>query len=239
MARVSKDKVLQRPDEIIDACETLYKTKRFSDVSLKDISEMTSLSRPSIYNYFKTKEEIFLSLLTREYKEWIEELRAAIQPSLTYISSLNAEATRTSLTHSVQKIDHECLLDEAVQSFARIVAKSLASHELLLRIQCTNLYEIEENSRIEFLVEFKHVFKEAIMTVDEGLAAYFPHISEQARGDFSYAFFPFIYGVYPYVYPSAKQKLAMDEAAIQYKAITIEQIIYACVEPLLRGLVSK
>ncbi len=34
----------------------------------------TSLSRPSIYNYFETKEEIFLAILQKEYWSWVEAL---------------------------------------------------------------------------------------------------------------------------------------------------------------------
>lgn len=210
MARSSKEMVLQRPEEIMDACEELYKTKSFNEVNLKDIGEITSISRSSIYNYFKTKEEIFLSLLTREYKAWLVRLQQI---------------------HSQEQL--------SVAAYVTDLAQSLAEHELLLRIQCTNLYEIEEHSRLEFLVEFKVAFKEAMISIDEGLAKFFPQLSEAKRADFSYGFFPFIYGVYPYVHPSAKQRLAMDEVAIPYRTITVEQIIFATVYPFLVGLLEE
>ncbi|SUP41755.1 TetR/AcrR family transcriptional regulator [Veillonella criceti] len=209
MARSSNKIVSQRPEEIMDACEILYRTKSFNEVNLKDIGEITSISRSSIYNYFKTKEEIFLSLLTREYKVWVVELREINeQPSLL------------------------------ADTYVKKLAKSLSNHELLLRIQCTNLYEIEEHSRLEFLVAFKDVFKEAMICIDAGLAKFFPELTDEKRADFGYAFFPFIYGVYPYVNPSTKQKLAMDTANIHYRTISVEQIIYASIYPLLVGLLK-
>ena len=41
----------------------------FKEITLKEIGNATSFTRTSIYNYFQTKEEIFLALLQREYRE--------------------------------------------------------------------------------------------------------------------------------------------------------------------------
>ena len=59
-----------RTREIVDACERLYAATGFHAVSLRDIARETSMSRPSVYNYFRTKEEIFLALFAREYDRW-------------------------------------------------------------------------------------------------------------------------------------------------------------------------
>ena len=42
------------------------------------IAQITSFSRPAIYNYFETKEEIFLALFQREYDRWNEDLTAIL-----------------------------------------------------------------------------------------------------------------------------------------------------------------
>ena len=63
-----------RREEIINACEELYKTRSFKEITLKDIGNAVPFSRPTIYNYFQTKEEIFLALFEREYERWNEEL---------------------------------------------------------------------------------------------------------------------------------------------------------------------
>ena len=66
-------------DEIIEACSRIYQVKGFNEVTIKAIAELTSFSRPSIYNYFETKEEIFLDLLTRECERWADKLEALPQ----------------------------------------------------------------------------------------------------------------------------------------------------------------
>ena len=45
-----------RREEIINACERLYETVGFKDITLKDIGEETRFTRTSVYNYFNTKE---------------------------------------------------------------------------------------------------------------------------------------------------------------------------------------
>lgn len=65
-----------RKEEIINACETLYKTMSFKEITMREIANATSFTRTAIYNYFQTKEEIFLSLLAREYERWADELDA-------------------------------------------------------------------------------------------------------------------------------------------------------------------
>ena len=65
-----------RREEIIDACAALYKTMSLREITIKLIGVRTSFTRTSIYNYFETKEEIFLALLQREYAAWTDDLNA-------------------------------------------------------------------------------------------------------------------------------------------------------------------
>ena len=73
MPKGSPELTAARKEEIISACEQLYKTMSFKDITLKEIGNVTSFTRTSIYNYFQTKEEIFLALYTREYDRWNED----------------------------------------------------------------------------------------------------------------------------------------------------------------------
>ena len=70
MPKGSKELTVSRKEEIITACEELYKAMSFKEITIKEIGNATSFTRTSIYNYFQTKEEIFLALLQREYKRW-------------------------------------------------------------------------------------------------------------------------------------------------------------------------
>ena len=62
MPKGSPELTSARKEEIISACRKLYETMSFKDITLKEIGQQTSFTRTSIYNYFETKEEIFLAL---------------------------------------------------------------------------------------------------------------------------------------------------------------------------------
>lgn len=197
MAVELKETIDRRREEIMDACEKLYETMGFHSITIKNISTQTSFSRPSIYNYFQTKEEIFLGLLTREYMKWNDALRSIILRNT----------------------------DMDKDSLARAIAKSMEERKTLLKISAMNLYEIEENSRDELLVEYKSVFKETVALFDECLKKHL-RITDQKSGQIRYAFFPYMYGIYPYSYPTKKQISAMDEVKLSHVDVTIYEMTY-------------
>ena len=151
MPKGSPELTAARRDEIINACEKLYKTMSFKDITLKDISVETSFSRPSIYNYFRTKEEIFLALMQREYELWAAELNALVS-------------------------DNEKMTAE---NFAAALAHSLERREQLLKLLAMNHYDMEEYSRCERLTEFKIAYGASLDAVRACLDKFFPDIDRE------------------------------------------------------------
>ena len=208
MAKVAREIVEKRPAEIIEACRKLYKVKSFKEISLKDISRETSLSRPSIYNYFQTKEEIFLAVLEDEYRLW--------NISLENILKNNEEL--------------------GVVEFSAKFSNTLKERTGLLKILSMNLYEIEENSRTERLVEFKKHYGRTIDIIDAALEKFFPDMTTEDRTDFIYEFYPFLYGLYPYVYPTKKQMDAMKMAGMVPRKMEIRKATEIFVIHILNGI---
>lgn len=194
-----------RKEEIIAACELLYQTKGFKDITIQDIAKETSFTRTSIYNYFETKEEIFMALLQKEYERWVEELNDAAQ-------------------------NHESMERDEI---AKTLAVSLENRQLLLKLMSMNHYDMEKNSRLERLVEFKVAYGNSIKAVDRLLKKFCTDMSDQERQDFIYSFFPFVYGIYPYTGVTEKQREAMEKADVGYVYLSIYQIAYTCAKKLL------
>ncbi len=205
MPKGSPELTEARRDEIINACEKLYQTMSFKEITIKEIGNATSFTRTSIYNYFQTKEEIFLALLKREYELWI-----------------------ASLKETMEQVD-TMTRDE----FASMLARSLEERAQLLKIMSMNHYDMETGSRPEHLKNFKIAYGEAIRTVQTCLHRYFPDMAAEQERNFIYTFFPFMFGIYPYTYVTEKQQTAMEEAGINYVFMSIYEITYNCVKKLL------
>ena len=91
MPKVSEEVLLARREEIIDACAKLYETMNFKDITLKEIGKVTTFNRTAIYNYFNTKEEIFLALMQREYDLWVADLEQLLSAHESLSHDLETE----------------------------------------------------------------------------------------------------------------------------------------------------
>ena len=195
-----------RKDEIIDACAALYETMGFRDITIRDIGAKTSFTRTSIYNYFQTKEEIFLALLQREHELWtadLEELARRDDP-------LSAE------------------------QFADGLARTLDGRGCMLKLMSMNLYDMEGNSRLENLVAFKRAYAGALRAVTHCLERFFPGMTVGDVQSFLYAFFPFLFGVYPYSTHTGKQLEAMALAHVDYIHYSSYELVRSFVYNMLQ-----
>lgn len=207
MSRGSPELTAARREEIIAACAELNETMSFREITIKEIGAATSFTRTSIYNYFETKEEIFLALLQKEYELWVEAMDAVM-------------AERAAMTR-----------DELAQAIAR----TLTDRPRLLRLLSMNLYDMEANSRPERLAEFKVAYGASLDAVNRMVGKYVPEMDEKARKQFLYAFFPFIYGIYPYTSVTEKQKTAMEQAGIHYMYQSAYDLTCTCLKKLLNA----
>lgn len=208
MPKGSPELTSARKEEIISACRKLYETMSFKDITLKEIGQQTSFTRTSIYNYFETKEEIFLALFAQEYELFAEDLDRLLEQR----EMLPPDELSSELAHALER------------------------RPLMLKLLSMNLYDMEANSRMERLVEFKKAYGESSAAVDRCLKKFVPGLTEENRQTFLYAFLPFVYGLYPYTVVTEKQRLAMKEAGIPYVYMSTYEMAYTFIRTLLGGL---
>ena len=205
MIKGTPELITERREEIINACEKLYQKLSFKDITLKDIGRETSFSRPTIYNYFETKEEIFLALYEREYARWNNELKV-----------IYSENNRLSIEKLADKI-----------------STSLANRKQLLKLLAMNNYDMEANSREELLVSFKVAYGESINNIKTILKKFYPKMTDSKIERFIFVFFPFMFGIHPYTNVTQKQKNAMKKAKVDFVYQSIYDITYNCLVKLL------
>ena len=205
MRKGTPEQIAQRREEIINACEQLYQTTSFREITLKEIGKITSFSRPTIYNYFETKEEIFLALFKREYDRWNEQL--------TEIHDKNDRLTKEQLADKI--------------------AQSLAERPQLLKLLSMNNFDMEANSREELLVSFKQSYGRSLHLMSMLFTKFCPEMSVADIQNFIYIFFPYMFGIYPYTSVTEKQKAAMKEAGIDYVYQTVYELTHGCLVRLL------
>ncbi|MBQ7624259.1 MAG: TetR/AcrR family transcriptional regulator, partial [Clostridia bacterium] len=149
--------------------------------------------------YFRTKEEIFLALFRREYELW---------------------------TRSLQEVcDRNAYLEK--EALASEVARTLAARPRLLKLLAMNVYDMEGNSRVEQLTEFKRTYRALIETFERLFEKFLPGTDKAATKRLLYMFFPFMVGVYPFSNATKKQKEAMKNAGMSFDETGAYDLIYA------------
>ena len=117
-----------RRQEIIRACEELYEAVDYDAISIKEIAKSTSICRSNIYNYYETKEEIFLDILKKEYLLWMEDMKKLLEED-----SLRSRS-----------------------SYCRIIARTARHRPRLLKLISVHYVSIEKNCSLERLTDFKN-----------------------------------------------------------------------------------
>ncbi len=197
----------ERREEIINACEQLYKKLDFKNINIKLIGEHTSFGRTSIYNYFETKEEIFLALVEREYLKWNEDLSKILE-------------------------QNEIL---SKQEFVDKITDSLLKRKTLLKLISMNMFEMEANSSVESITNFKRAFKETVALLEKSICKFF-NIKELEAEEITFTFLPFLVGVHPYTSVTDKMKKAIEKAAFKYSYYTEKELIKMGLENILGGI---
>ena len=205
MIKKTEEQIASRREEIVNACEKLYQTLSFKEITLKEIGKEVPFSRPTIYNSFQTKEEIFLALFKREYDRWNEDL--------------------TSIFEDNEKLDKNVVAEK--------IATSLSGRVQLLKLLSMNNYEMEANSRAEFLTDFKRSYGRSMQLICMILAKFCPEKSPSEIQDFIYIFYPFMFGIYPYTAVTEKQRTAMRDAGVDYVYQSVYEITYNSLLKLL------
>jgi AcrR family transcriptional regulator len=198
------EQIQERKQEIINVTKTMFETLDYQDITLKSISERTSISRPSLYNYYATKEEILLDIMEECFKTWLSETNMAFEKK--YRSNGDLASTLSDI---------------------------FCKNTTLLRLVSTYLVEIENHVEEYRLVAFKKAIAPYTIKLTTAIAFQFPSATQEERNTFQHSFMMLLHGLYPTACPTDKQVYAMKEAKI-YDPISLHDLAYSTLNLLLK-----
>ncbi len=177
----TQQQIEQRQADIIAACDTLFEQGGYDQVNIKAISEMTTITRSSIYTYYKTKDEIILDLLRTELLSWQDELLLWGQETAPLSRAAFCKDFTSILLKKDKMLQHYCLL----YTF------------------------LETNCRIEKLVSFKQSVVPVMGTLVQILMMSFPDYTIEQASLITEEIVSYILGLYPSTHLTAKQQEAL------------------------------
>ena len=143
--RVSRIREMKN-DLILDGALKVFAEKGFHDTRLEDIAAEVGFSKASLYNYYKDKEEIFLSLATREYMIIHERLQ----------------------NDPILKLDQTLSLTENIRRILTLVFTTFGNHfAFVLTLNSFQFLSIFHESKFHNCSNTENDFMEVRCSVDE------------------------------------------------------------------------
>lgn len=152
----SREQIEERRNTIIEAAAAILAEHGIEHVTISSVSNEAGLTRPTIYNYFKTTEEILVQLIIRDYGAWIDELSGSFKLNRIY----------------------------EIEDLARIWSETMSHYPRFMKLYSMLFTVLETNCSLETLARFKREFLELGMPLREILGQLFPEANEQAIYEF-------------------------------------------------------
>lgn len=202
------EQISNRQNEIIDACHSLFSNGMYDDITFGKISEMTSISRPSIYNYYITREEILLDVLEKEYFKWFENFKNSIDEN----SRLNKK------------------------DLCNLLINSFDGFETFLKLLSIQYSILEKKCSFEKLTQFKMNTQIIFNFLDIVIGKTFSRSTPEKRSSFIFMMFSAIGNFYELCTPNDTEIKALKIANRDYKLPNFKEFYSKYIEILIENL---
>ena len=200
-ARKPEQKAVRR-EEILSAAKSLFSELEYEEISLNAIAREAGFSKPNVYRYFSTREEIFLAIFRDEQDSFV-----------------------TGLIERVSKIRSK----DPVTRIAEIWVEQSLKHPTVLNLLPVLMTSMEKNSSVEQLTEFKKEGKTHFEELVVAFSKACPQLSSEQWAFVMQSITALMAGLWPMCNPADNVREAMKNAEVddawQYKTLMSQGII--------------
>ncbi|WP_057876611.1 TetR/AcrR family transcriptional regulator [Liquorilactobacillus aquaticus] len=143
---------------ISDAALAFFRKKEFSDIRMADIAQQVNISKGTLFNYYNTKENIFMDLLLTGYQNYFKEL-----------------------DQKIIKIPHLSIVEfkALMVTEARLL---IQQHEVILRLNALRESVLEAKADISQTIEGRSKLNEIALHLEETIAQRVDEVEPREAG---------------------------------------------------------
>ena len=163
-----------REQQMLDAAVRTFGQRGYMAASMDEIAELAGVSKPLVYLYLNSKEDLFTACIRREAKALTEAVRAGVRPELPADRQL-WEGLRAFFTHTAQNPDGWSVLHLQARTHGEPFAAEVAAmrEELVAFVTQLIVVAAREAHRDPDLAEGEVAgLAEALVGAAESLAAW-------------------------------------------------------------------
>ena len=209
-ARNAKDKET-RKNLILTAGFELFKTMDLDQISMDLIAKKSKLAKGTLYLYFKTKEEVFLTLLNQKLSEWI----SAVQMEFG-------------------NIPHPLPAREFAETFARSLSFAPELSRLLSLAHCILENNISEHEALQYKLSLKSQMEDAANAISHKT----PALTSETALPFLMKSYSVLIGLYQMSHPNAMMEKILRNPELEIFRMNFEEELTATLFMILAGMES-
>ena len=202
------DQISQRISTILNAAGEIFSEMPYENVTMERIAERADFTRSNLYRYFKTREEIFLTLFQSDVENWIHFICASFDES------------------SPLPID----------SFVATWTDILLRQQRLLRLSPLLALSLEKNVTENAYRAFKTSLKDMVLRVQPVLKKTITELGEEAFGDFLLFNLALVAGAWPMSQYSEMQRSVLSEPDLSWMKMDFKDLLQKSIVAYLRGI---
>ncbi|ARU55273.1 transcriptional regulator [Oleiphilus messinensis] len=139
---------------ILDSAKALFAHEPESLPSVINIAKSAGLAKGTVYLYFKTKEEIFLAILSEQYQQLLSEMVKTLENA-----PIDSESVVLSLTSTLRN--------------------HMDTNPIFMPLASMASSVIEKNVEHTIILEFKTMLAQNLKQIGKLLHAHYPALSEE------------------------------------------------------------
>lgn len=172
------EQIAERRSHILRVARDMLAQQRLADISLRELSLRVGLAKSNVLRYFESREGIYLELLDREWKKWLDEVEAR-STTLGFDGEFAAEFT-----------------------VAEILTDTLVAQPILCELFSSLAGVLEHNISVEYARTFKTRSAENAVRLREWVLIQLPGLDEASAYQFVGAVSVIAGGLWSYERPS-------------------------------------
>ncbi|MCS7467438.1 TetR family transcriptional regulator [Stieleria sp. ICT_E10.1] len=177
----------ERISAILDAAAELFDDNEFDTISMRDVANHAGLGKASLYHYFKTKEEVFLTLYREELGRWLESVTTGLGR----------------------------LRKPTPKRVAEVLTSALQRHERFCRLKVLFASVLERNLSPDFLIEYKRSLVGPVEAFAATIKSVTPHFSSADAKAFAFQHHALVAGLWPIANPSPQVESVLQAFEFQ------------------------
>jgi len=198
-----------RINDILDAASRLFHNEEYEKVTMIMIAKEANFTRSNLYRYFSTKEEIFLSLYTKDIIKW----------QLDIIKNISGQ---------------ECV-EEFVNKWTAILMKQ----KRLLELSPYLALNLEKNSSRNVYIEVKKTIKELTIDLIPLLSKILPSLRQKDLIDLLLTSQVLVAGLWPMCNYSQMQLDVLNSLELDSFQLEFETFFNKAFTAYIVGLLKK